>query len=194
MSLLVADAATEPWDHDPVLETERLALRPFARDDVARYQAMCADPEVMRYLGGPWTPAQTEQRMGASNRRFAAEGYSMIAVERRSDGRFLGSAGLTVERWYPDDLQLGWRLAPEHWGHGYATEAARAWMDYGFTAHHRDRIHAMADVPNHRSVAVMRRIGMQWDHEAALMDGDQEFDAVVYVITREQWQAGTAPG
>lgn len=182
------DGATQNhWGGDPVLETERLVLRPFARDDVATYQSMCGDPEVMRYLGGPWTPAHTEQRMRDSNARFAEKGYGMIAAERRSDSCFLGSVGLGVERWYPDDLQLGWRLAPEHWGHGYATEAAREWLAYGFTVHERGRITAMADVPNLRSQAVMRRLGMQWDHEAELMDDDIAFDAVIYVITAEGW-------
>ena len=112
----------------------------------------------------------------------------MLAVERRDDGRFLGISGLSVEHWYPDDLQVGWRFFPQFWGQGYASEAATAWLDHGFGPLGRGRIISMADVPNLRSIAVMRRLGMSFDHEARLRDGDEEFDAAIYVLTVEQWQ------
>jgi len=179
---------SDGWGGDAVLVTERLTLRPFALEDLPIYRAMCADPVVMEFLGGPWSAERTQESMLGANRRLADDGYGIVAIERRSDGTFLGAAGLGVEQWYPDDVQLGWRLAPEHWGHGYASEAARAWMERGFTTIDLERILAMADVPNDRSVAVMRGLGMQWDHEAALMDGDEPFDAVIYVITVSDWR------
>ena len=178
---------TKGWGGDVVLVTERLTLRPFGLDDLPMYREMCADPVVMEFLGGVWSAERTEKSMLGANRRLANDGYGMVAVERRSDGLFLGSAGLGVEHWYPDDVQLGWRLAPEHWGQGYATEAAEAWMERGFTTIGLERILAMADVPNDRSVAVMRRLGMQWDHEATLLDEGEPFDAVIYAITAEDW-------
>jgi RimJ/RimL family protein N-acetyltransferase len=175
------------WGGPEILVTDRLSLRPFAHGDLAAYQAMCADPVVMEYLGGPSDAARTEEGMLQANARLAAEGHSMVAVERRADGRFLGSAGLSVEEWYPDDLQVGWRLAPEFWGHGYASEAARAWLGHGFSALGAERILAIADLPNDRSVAVMRRVGMRRSHEEVLTVDDETFAAVVYVLTAAEW-------
>lgn len=175
------------WGGDPILTTERLILRPFRREDVPRYQAICADPKVMEFLGGVWTPAYTEAVMAGAN-CDARSGDGMVAIEREADGAFVGAAGLSVEQWYPDDIQVGWRLVPAYWGQGYATEAGRAWLGYGFDALGRDRIIAMADVPNHRSIAVMQRLGMVFDHEARLRDGEAEFDAAIYAITRATWR------
>lgn len=177
------------WTGETILTTDRLILRMFRRDDVPLYQAICADPEVMKFLGGMWSAERTEATMGRAN-AGARGGEGMVAVERRSDGVFLGAAGLGVEQqWYPDDLQVGWRMIPAYWGHGYATEAGRAWMDYGFAVLGRDRIVAMADTPNHRSIAVMQRLGMSYVHEARLRDGDDEFDATLYAITAERWRS-----
>lgn len=178
---------TDVWGGDAILTTERLILRPFRREDVPLYQAICADPKVMEYLGGVWTAEFTEAIMAHAN-RGAGSGGGMVAVERKSDGAFLGTAGLGVEKWYPDDLQVGWRLIPQYWGQGYATEAGRAWMRHGFDRLGRDRIIAMADTPNDRSIAVMKRLGMVFDHEASLRDGDDTFDATIYAITVESWR------
>lgn len=183
----------EIWGGDAILITERLLLRSFRLDDVARYQALCADPEVMQFLGGPWAPEFT-RKVKADANRGARSGGGMVAMERRSDGAFLGAAGLGVETWYPDDIQVGWRLIPAYWGRGYATEAGRAWLSYGFATLGRHRLIAMADVPNLRSIAVMRRLGMRLDHQARLRDGDDEFDAAIYAITAADWAAWLARG
>ncbi len=174
------------------METERLVLRPYRREDVAVYAAISADPEVMRWLGGPKDPAQTEEEMAGSNDDLRRTGTGMVAVERREDRQFLGGVGLSVVPWYPDDLQLGWRLVPDHWGRGYATEAARAWTAYGFDVLGRDRITAMADVPNRRSLAVMERLGMSRLHEVDLTEDGRRFRVAVYELTAEERPA-TAP-
>lgn len=179
------------WGGEPILVTERLILRPFRAEDVPLYQAICADPEVMEFLGGVWSAEQTETVMAGAN-RGARAGDGMVAIERRADGAFVGAAGLGVEPWYPDDVEVGWRLIPRYWGQGYATEAGRAWIDYGFTALGLDRIIAMADTPNRRSIAVMQRLGMVYDHEAHLHEGDSEFDATIYAMTRVQWRDSAA--
>ena len=180
---------TDIWTGQTVLTTDRLVLRAFRRDDLPLYQALGQDPEVMRYLGGLWSPEKTLEAAEGANRALRETGYGFLAVERQSDGAFLGIAGLSVEHWYPDDLQVGWRLFRNHWGQGYASEAGRAWLDLAFTRTGRDRIIAMADVPNHRSIAVMRRLGMTLDHEATLTDGPDVFDAAIYAITRAEWAA-----
>jgi RimJ/RimL family protein N-acetyltransferase len=173
-----------------VLTTERLILRPFTPADIPLYAALNADPETMRYLGGPRSAAVTEQQAFDNNETLAARGYGRVAVERRSDGAFLGICGLGREVWYPDDLEIGWRLVPEARGNGYATEAARAWLAHGFDVLGLPRIISIADVPNANSIAVMKRLGLTLDHVATLVDGDEAFEAVIYAITRETYRAG----
>jgi RimJ/RimL family protein N-acetyltransferase len=82
------------------------------------------------------------------------------------------------------------RLAREHWGHGYATEAATGWLDHGFGTLNLPRVISITDAPNLRSLAVMRRLGMEFDHEAKVEDMGMVFQAVVSAITREQWRSG----
>jgi hypothetical protein len=87
----------------------------------------------------------------------------LLAIERREDGVFLGICGLHHQQSFPDDVEVAWRLAREHWGRGYATEAATAWVDHAFRALHLPRVISIADRPCMRSLAVMRRLGMVFD-------------------------------
>jgi RimJ/RimL family protein N-acetyltransferase len=121
------------WDGRVILRTERLNLRTFLEADLPLYAALNADLDVMRYLGGhALSRTDSDAIASGAQRSFAATGIGKIAVERASDGAFLGMCGLSVEHWYPDDLEIGWRLALPYWGHGYASEAAKAWMGYAF--------------------------------------------------------------
>src|SRR6185312_351001 len=88
------------------------------------------------------------------------------------------------ERWAAD--RRG-RLAHEHWGHGYATEAGRAWLAYGFETLGLDRIVSMTDEANTRSLAVMRRLGLTYLENDVITDNGVTFDSVIYAITRSQW-------
>lgn len=179
------------WGGEARFETERLVLRPYRQEDLEPFAAMNLDPEVMRYLGGPQPRAVTEERMLLANAEVRAGRTAMLAVERKADGVFLGAVGLSVVPWYPDQLQLGWRLAPAFHGQGYASEAAEHWLAHGFEGVGRAEIHAMADVPNRASIAVMERLGMRWVHDADHVDTDsgEEFRASLYVITLEEWRA-----
>ncbi|GAA0955624.1 GNAT family N-acetyltransferase [Kribbella koreensis] len=173
-----------------MLTTERLLLRPFRDEDLPAWAELNTDPEVMRYLGGkPLSRAETDEIARAVNARYEAEGTGFLAIERRSDGAFLGAGGLTREAWHPDDLELGWRLAREYWGHGYATEAAAAWLAYAFTELDLPRVLASTETANTKSISVMERIGMRFDHEARLEEDGETFDAVIYSITRQAWRA-----
>lgn len=176
------------WSGETVLTTERLILRAFRREDVPLYETLGQDPVVMQYLGGLWSAEKTLEAAQGANQSLIEHGYGFLAVERRADGVFLGISGLSVEQWYPDDLQVGWRLSQAHWGQGYASEAGRAWLNLAFERTGRNRIISMADVPNARSIAVMQRLGMTFDHEARLRDGEDEFDAAIYAITVERWR------
>jgi RimJ/RimL family protein N-acetyltransferase len=182
------------WDGTVVLTTPRLRLRTFRPDDLPLYAALNADPEVMEFLGGqPLSRRESDAIAEHAQGLHAREGIGLLAVERGEDDVFLGMCGLhPVTQWYPD-LELGWRLAREHWGHGYATEAASAWLRHGFTKLDLPRIISITDrdPPNVRSIAVMRRLGMVRDHDADLVDEDGEsFAAVVHSITAAQWRSG----
>ena len=170
--------------------TERLVLRPFREEDLEPWAALNADPAVTEYLGEPLSRDECDRIAVAVNERYAADGYGFLAVERRSDGAFLGACGLTREQWFPDDLEIGWRLARQYWGHGYATEAAASWLEHGFTTLELPRIIAVTDTPNLRSIAVMRRLGMVFDHRAQLEDDGVPFEATIYSMTAEAWSAG----
>jgi RimJ/RimL family protein N-acetyltransferase len=178
------------WDGTIVLSTERLLLRTFLLDDLPFYAALNADPEVVRYLGGePLTREHSDDIAAWANEVHAEEGIGLITVARREDGAFLGMCGLHHQESFPDEVEVAWRLARKHWGNGYATEAATAWLDHAFGVLHLPRVISIADEPNTRSLAVMRRLGMTFDREATIEDEGIMFEAVVYAITAERWHA-----
>ncbi len=179
------------WDGTEVLTTSRLRLRTFRPDDLPLYAALNADPVVTEFLGGPVSRDESDSIAEYAQGLHAREGIGLLAVERAEDGVFLGMCGLHhVTDWYPD-IEVAWRLARRHWGHGYATEAAAAWLRHGFTTLDLPRVISITDrdPPNVRSMAVMRRLGMVHDHDADLVDeAGEPFAAVVYSITAAQWR------
>jgi RimJ/RimL family protein N-acetyltransferase len=177
------------WTGAVVLTTPRLLLRTFRLDDLPHYAALNADPEVVRYLGGvPLTREHSDSIAEWAQEVYVAEGIGLLAVERREDGAFLGMCGLHHQQSYPDDVEIAWRFAREHWGHGYATEAATGWLDHAFGFLDLLRVISITDPPNVRSLAVMRRLGMVFDHEAEIEDEGVTFHAVVYSIAAERWR------
>jgi RimJ/RimL family protein N-acetyltransferase len=181
------------WEGTIVLTTPRLLLRTFRLDDLPAYAAINADPEVMRYIGGPMTKHDSDEIAEWAQQCYDDEGIGLLAIERREDGRFLGMTGVSHEDWYPDDIQLGWRLAREHWGHGYATEAASAWLGHALGHLGYRRVLAVADVPNLRSRRVMERLGMSIDHEADLVIDGASVSAVIYVMSAHDWAVRDTP-
>jgi len=177
------------WDGTVVLTTPRLLLRTFRSDDLPLYAALNADPEVARWLGGPLTREDSDDIAAWAQECYATAGLGLLAVERRQDGAFLGMCGLHHQESYPDDVEVAWRLAHEHWGNGYATEAATAWLDHAFGPMGLPRVISITDRPNLRSLAVMRRLGMVFDHEAEVEDNGVTFQAVIYAITADQWRS-----
>ena len=178
---------SEIWHGEVALTTPRLLLRAYLAEDLPLYAALNADPEVTRYLGGPISRAESDDIADWAQALHSAEGIGLLAVERRADHRFLGMCGLHHLDWYPADIEIGWRLAREHWGRGYATEAATAWLTHAFTVLDLPRVISVTDKPNTRSIAVMTRLGMTVDHYATLEEDGVTFEAVIHAITREQW-------
>lgn len=147
------------------LRTDRLLLRRWREADLAPWAEMNADPEVREHLG----PVLTREQSDASVARFEADfeqrGFGWWALEVRATGEFIGFTGFDVldETTPATGVEIGWRLARRAWGHGYATEAARAALAHGFGPLALPEILAVTAAANRRSQAVMRRLGMTRD-------------------------------
>ena len=144
------------------LRTERLLLRRWRESDLEPWAAMNADPEVREYLGDVLTREQSDASVAAFQAEFDERGYGWWAIEVQATGEFIGFAGLDdVEPGLPvTGVEIGWRLSRASWGHGYATEAARATLTFGFDTLNLPEILAITTATNTRSQAVMRRLGM----------------------------------
>jgi len=180
------------WDGTEIMRTPRLLLRTFQAADLPRYAELNAQPQVAEMLGGPLSRAESDDIAEWAQQLWARERLGLLAVERLADGEFLGMCGLHRLRERPGDIEVGWRLAYQHWGQGYATEAATAWLDYGFDVLGLPRVISVTDEPNVRSLAVMRRLGLTFLETDQITDNGETFDAVVYAITAAQWRARRA--
>lgn len=148
-----------------MLRTERLLLRPWRPSDREPFAAINADPRVMEWFPELLTRQRSDERADAIDRAIVENGWGLWAVEVPSVAEFIGFVGLNAdERTIGRPVvEVGWRLAAEHWGNGYATEAGRASLDHGFGALGLPEIVAFTSVGNLRSRRVMERLGMRHD-------------------------------
>lgn len=159
-----------------MFETDRLILRAFRDEDREPWAAMNADAEVMRHFPAPLSRQEADALLDRVNGRIAATGVGFWALERKSDGAFLGFAGLNCigHESLPvyGQWEVGWRLARHAWGQGYATEAGHFALAHGFEVLGLTRILAYAARTNRPSERVMQRLGMihapdmDFDHPA----------------------------
>ncbi len=150
----------------PVIETSRLVLRPFTDVDRAPFAELNAHPLVVESLGSRPTRAESDAAVDRINVEMAREGWGLWAVEETGGAPFVGMVGLhRVDADLPcaPAVEVGWRLHPDHWGHGYATEAAAASLRFGSDEAGLAEIVAFTTTVNTRSQAVMERIGMVRD-------------------------------
>ena len=147
------------------LRTERLLLRQWRDDDLDAWAAMNADPEVREFFPETLTRDQAAASLRYFRDELAERGWGWWGVEVQATGELVGMAGLDpVDDEMPfTGVEAGWRLARAAWGKGYATEAARAVLAYGFEVLDLPEILAVAVAGNERSHAVMRRLGMTHD-------------------------------
>lgn len=157
------------------IETERVVLRLPRLADADAAAEHLTDPEVMRFIGRGGATEAREDCAGVVQRwldRWEANGFGQFAVERRDDGRFLGRVGLLVwdrTTWEPStlrdasapEIELGWTLAREHWGRGYATESASAVRDWAFDGLAVERLVSIVHPDNAASVRVAERLGAE---------------------------------
>jgi RimJ/RimL family protein N-acetyltransferase len=168
------------------LETDRLTLRMLRESDFEAYAEMCADPEVMRYIGDgqPLVRPMAWRNLAQMIGHWSLRGYGLWAAEERSTGVMVGRIGF----WNPDGwpgFELGWMLRRPYWGRGYATEGARAALDFAFTRMERAAVISLIHPENTASIRVAQRLGER------LVDSAELFGrpALVYQIVREEWEA-----
>jgi RimJ/RimL family protein N-acetyltransferase len=142
----------------PTLTTERLTLRGWREDDLDAYAAIAADPEVMRFMGGPLDRADTWRQIAVFVGHWELRGHGLWVVER--DGELIGRVGLLRPEGWPG-LEVGWLLGRDAWGHGYATEAARAAVDHAWRELGARELISLIAPDNHASARVAQRLGMQ---------------------------------
>ena len=156
----------------------------------------------MRYMGDgqPLAAEQTRQWIEVSLNNYAERGWGCFGVTTHEFDRLIGFCGLSVPTFhthFTPAVEIGWRFVKEEWGNGYATEAARAVVDFGFEQADLDQILSWTIPANERSQGVMERLGMtrapelDFDHPRFL-DDDRLRRHVVYRLTREDWEAARA--
>ena len=175
-----------------MIETPRLILRGWRDEDYEPFAALNADPEVMRHFPATHTREESDSLATRNRLHIDDHGWGLWAVERKLDAAFLGFVGLAHPRPpHPMEGQteVGWRMAQFAWGHGYASEAARASLAFGFEHLGLGEIISFTATENLRSQAVMQRIGMthrperDFDHPA-LPKGHRLERHVLYAISR----------
>lgn len=148
------------------LTTERLLLRSWKPADRAPFAALNADPEVMEHFPARLTREESDAAIERYQQRLETYGYAFWALEIRTTGEFIGFTGIQnvpYDAPFTPAVEIGWRLTRSAWGHGYASEAARASLDHGFETAGLKEIVAMTSTTNRRSQAVMERLGMTRD-------------------------------
>jgi len=182
----------------PCLTTPRLLLRRWAPSDLAPFAELNGDREVMRHIREPMTRADSDAFAARIEEHFESDGYGLWALEVRETGTFVGFAGLarqTFDAPFNPSIEVGWRLAREAWGHGYATEAGSAALDFAFEALELDEVVSITTTGNVRSQAVMRRLGMTRDpaddfEQSHFPVAHPLRFAVLHRLPRQQWAAG----
>jgi RimJ/RimL family protein N-acetyltransferase len=175
------------------VRTDRLLLRRWLDADLEPFAAMNADPRVTEYLPTPLSREQSDAFVERIRAHFDRHGFGHWAVEICDVAAFAGFIGLSTPRFeahFQPCVEIGWRLSAEHWGHGYATEGARAVLAFGFEVLRLEEIVSFTVPGNERSRHVMEKIGMTYDpgddfDHPSLPEGHPLRRHVLYRIARQ---------
>ena len=174
------------------IETSRLILRRPVPEDVGPLAEMNADPEVMKYIGDG--RVRTFQQTAAGIQRAISDwdehGYGLFSMNRRDTGDYVGWVTLAEPAFLPEVLpavEIGWRLAPRHWGRGFATEGAREVLRFGFESCGLDEIVSIRHIENGASRRVMEKLGLHFDFETAVPAHGQP--VAVHSISRTEFDS-----
>lgn len=178
------------------ISTARLRLRPWREEDRGPLAAMCADPRVMEFFPNVMTREESDAMFDRMVQFRAERGFGLWAVEIPGVTEFAGLLGLTAPRFeahFTPCVEIGWRLCAEHWGRGYATEGAKAALEFGFEQLGLEEIVSLTTPQNVRSWRVMEKIGMKRNPaedflHPMLPAGHPLSLHVLYRLRREDWR------
>ena len=181
----------------PEISTDRLLLRGWRESDLEPFAALNADPEVMEHFPSTLSRDASDRLVQTIEHGWDQDGFGLWAIEVVADGRLIGFTGLSrpsFDAHFMPAVEVGWRLARDAWGHGYATEAAQAAVAFGFERLGLAEIVSFTVSANVRSRAVMERLGMRRDpaddfEHPKLPEGHPLRRHVLYRLARDDWRA-----
>ena len=151
-----------------ILETERLILRTWEGDDIDKYYRINQDPKVTEFLLITPSIEQVDEFINSMNEQFKLLNYTLFAAVEKTSNELMGFIGLNPPKWeshFTPCVEIGWRLGSKYWGRGYATEGAKAVLEYGFNECHLNEIVSFTVPENIRSMRVMEKLGMERDSD-----------------------------
>lgn len=181
------------------INTKRLILRPWTEDDLEPFAKLNADARVREYFPGLLTRQESDASLKSMAEHIERYGWGFWATSLAESGEFIGFIGLEDVHFSASfnasapAVEIGWRLAFNHWGKGYATEGALAALKYGYEILNLEEIVSFTAVPNQRSRRVMEKIGMHhrpeedFDHPK-LAEGHPLRRHVLYRLEKAGWQ------
>jgi [ribosomal protein S5]-alanine N-acetyltransferase len=174
-----------------VLQTDRLRFATWAKDDWREFQKLASDPLVVQYLGNgvPWPEDRVKEFVARQIEGWSKNGICLWKLLPKDSDTLVGICGLQPLPEGPD-VEIGWWLAPSHWGQGLATEAARHALAYGFEVGNFQRIVAIAQAANRDSLRIMEKLGMRFEAEAV----HKGIHVVIYAISLDRFNAEKAKG
>jgi len=178
-----------------VVQTQRLMLRQWRDEDRPLFAAMNGDPEVMKYFPNTLSSSQSDTLVDRFTTDIEESGWGFWAAERSDTGEFIGFIGINYSADglpFAPCVDIGWRLARAHWGLGFATEGAKAAMDYAFWQANLSLLVSMTPTENQASERIMQKLGMvkqalNFMHPK-VVKGHPLQEHVLYSITNKQWQ------
>ena len=179
--------------NQPVLESDRVRLRPFVEEDAARVQSLAGDyaiADTTLNIPHPYEEGMAEQWIGGHRELFEAVTHVIYAVTDKANSELLGTVGLTIERRF-NKANLGYWIGKPYWGRGFATEAAGVVVAYGFRELGLHRVASMHIVRNPASGRVMQKLGMQYEGtlRGDTMKWDRYEDLCMYGLLADEWKA-----
>ncbi|MBD3835774.1 GNAT family N-acetyltransferase [Brevundimonas sp.] len=174
----------------PVIETERLILRPTALEDFPRWAEFQADAETTRFIGGPKTPPETWRILMSVAGAWSLTGVSFFSVIEKASGQWVGRIGPWRPEGWPGP-EVGWSLHPDAAGRGYAHEAAIASLDYAFDVLGWDEVIHTIDADNAASIRLAERLGSRYRGPGRLPPPFEALPVGVWGQTRDEWRART---
>jgi RimJ/RimL family protein N-acetyltransferase len=177
-------------------DTARLRLRQWIESDREPFASLSADPRVMEFFPSLLDRVASDAMFDRLQAKIAERGWGLWAVESKTDRRFIGFVGLNIPNYelpFSPCVEVGWRLADEYWGKGYATEAAQGAIAVGFNRLNLSEIVSFTAMPNQRSRAVMERLGMERANETfahpSIPIGHPLCEHYLYRLSREKWRS-----